>query len=290
MNLNRIHRIITPIVCALLIAETTYLIISYKRGQKSGSAEAAQVAGSKISAGDDLAKGLTHGLQKGDLQLGQHGLSNAVAEIANLSGNGLGSVSNAPQRTARQIRIDNILTKIDELLADDNELKAVELARSIMADPDPEIRSEAVGVFAWAGVKGLPELSKMLADSDPDVATEASEAWESALDELSDDAAKAQVLAAGIKTMTDEDNAESAIMIFDSMEANIAIPAIVDIIQFGTPVAAGVAKGHYEFFTSEPYTTREDADKWVIKEMAENGGPDLPEQQDLPEQVIIKEQ
>ncbi len=278
MRLNKINRVIYPIVCALLIAETTYLIVLHRRDQKARRLETTGVVESQTSAIDSRVQELSQRIQKKGAQPRPINAANTLTQVVEQPGDTLNPKPDDLKLSAHQIRVEKVLSDIDELLADDNELKAVELARSIMADPDPEIRSEAVGVFAWAGVKGLPELSKMLSDSDEDVAQEASDAWEDSLDDISDDAIKAQLLAAGIKTMTNEENADSAIMNFDSMEPNIAVPAIVEIILTGTPVAKEVALGHYEFYTSEDYTTPEAAQKWVANEMAENADHDAQQE------------
>lgn len=273
IKLYKINKVIYPIVGVLLVATTSYLFLLYKHNQSSKSDETTQIIASSIIVDDNLSKGLVQG-----------GLSNAAAITSNQSGDIGIAASNEVERSSHQFRVTEILTQIDELLADDNEFKAVDLARSIMGDPDPAIRSEAVVVFAWAGIKGLADLSKMLADPDAGVAREACDAWESALDDITDEGDKAQILTAGIKIMNDEASAESAIMEFDSMDVEMAIPAIVDIIQFGTPVASGVAREHYEFFTSEVYTTPDAATKWVENEMAENAD------QDLSNKIITKEQ
>ena len=274
MKLHDLNKIIFPVVYTLFIVETTYLVILHRRERAFKNCPAQNIANKNSENNCESQQRAanrqkTNAAKQGVAGAGRGG--DATRSILELEPTNMTVESDATVvKDQRDVKTEKVLDQIDELLADDREFEALELARTLMNNPDPEIRSEAVGVFAWAGVKGLADLSIMLADPNEDVAQEAADAWENAIDEISDDAAKAQVLAAGIKTMTNEENAESAIMLYDTMDGYIAVPALVSIIQNGTPVASKVAREHYEFFTDESYTSPEAAAQWVARDVAEN--------------------
>lgn len=162
-----------------------------------------------------------------------------------------------------------IMEQIDEYVGDDEFRKIVQAARKIMNSPSPEVRSEAADAFGWAGVQGIKDLQKMLLDSDPDVAADAYDNWDSAVDEVEDEETQADLLADGIKNMTNQEDIEDALMSFDSMEDRYAIPQLVDIIENGTPVASELAREHYDFTTGEPYVSPEVANAYIAAQSDE---------------------
>lgn len=168
------------------------------------------------------------------------------------------------------------LERIDGLLADENLNDACALAKTLMNNKDPEVRQEVADIFGWIGLKALTELSQMLKDKDEDVASTALQHWESTVDDISDDTLKAQILVAGVNVLQNQDDIESVIMMFDSMDDQIGVRAIVKIIETGAPVASEPAREHYEFMTDEPYTNPQAAEAYLKKLAAEEGVDGVP--------------
>ncbi len=191
---------------------------------------------------------------------------NSAETAEKIEGNAKKTVAKEVPPTAEE---QQVIDEIDRLLGDDEVKTAVQLARRLMKSSNPDVRREAVDAFGWAGTQGLTELSEMLVDPDPDVAGDAFDNWESAAEDVEDEATQANVLCEGINKLTNSEDIESALMTFDSMENNVAVPAIVMIIQTGTPIAASSAREHYEFVTGETYKSPEVADAWVVQDMAE---------------------
>jgi hypothetical protein len=180
--------------------------------------------------------------------------------------------SSAPTNDAALAKDRADADKMQTLLDDDDQTAALVIARKLMLSKDPEIRSEVVSTFGWIGVKALPELSVMLADESEDVGAEAFQQWKEAIDEVSDEARKAQLLALGMQTMIRQDELEEAVMEFNDLPEDLAVRSLVAVIQSSNPVASEVAREHYEFFTGDAYTTPADAEKWI----AENVEPPAP--------------
>ena len=125
---------------------------------------------------------------------------------------------------------------------------------------------EAAELFGWIGLKALTELSLMLKDKNPEVASTALHNWELTIDEITDDSLKAEIAIEGIKVLKNQDDVEGMLLLFDAMEESVGVRSIVNIIQNGTPVASELAREHYEFMTEEPYTTPEAAEAWLKKQ------------------------
>lgn len=173
------------------------------------------------------------------------------------------SKQGASGQTAVQTADQKAAEKMRELLDSDKEEQALALARELMKSGDAGVRSEAIVVFGWIGVKALPELSALLSDQVGTVAEEAFQHWQNAVDEISDDTLKSQVLVAGMSAMSDQDSLESTVMAFDKLPEDMAVRSLVSLIQSENARAAGVAREHYEFVTSETYSTPQAAEAWI---------------------------
>ena len=164
--------------------------------------------------------------------------------------------------------------KMQALLDDDDQTAVLAIARKLMLSKDPEIRSQVVSALGWIGVKALPELSTLLTDESEDVGAAAFQQWKEAVDEVSDEVMKAQLLAVGMQNMTRQDELEEGVMAFNDLPDDLAVRSLVTVIQSSNPVASEVARDHYSFVTGEDYTTPDDAEKWI----AENVVPTAPAQ------------
>lgn len=166
--------------------------------------------------------------------------------------------------TPRVLTADEIAAgKMRDWLDKDNESEALALARKLMKSDDASVRLEVVGVFAWVGVKGLPDLTMLLADKDQEVAKEALREWQVALQEISDEKMKAQMLVTGLSAMSDVDDLEETIMAFNELPDDVVVRNLVTLAQSENALAAKVAREHYEFVTGEPYKTPQTAEAWI---------------------------
>lgn len=149
------------------------------------------------------------------------------------------------------------------LLDEGNERDALRLARQLMTDEDPDVRSETVTVVGWIGMRALPELTQMLADAEESIADEAMSSWNMAFNEIEDQGLKAEMLVMAMKTSEQDSRLEELAILSSQMREDYAVRAMVDVIESGNPIAAEIAREHYEFMTQDTYSSREAAEAWI---------------------------
>jgi len=147
--------------------------------------------------------------------------------------------------------------------------EALNIAKGLVKSPNAEIRTEVVDALGWIGIKALPELSVMLSDSDSDIADSAYNFWEEIVKEISDDVSKADIVVAGVNMLSDQGNAESAVMMLDRIPEDMAVTALLKLINSDNIIAKETAIDHYEFVTGEEFTDQETAERWIEKAKAE---------------------
>ena len=134
-----------------------------------------------------------------------------------------------------------------------------------------DVRAQAVEALRWFGKKALAELTMFMADNDDDVRTSACDAWTSALFEVEDPTLKGKLVVSAMEVLTDADLLESMIMEINDLPNSAQMDILTRLIEGGNKAAAEVAREHYEFLTSEPYESRDAAQKWLQE------NPDDPE-------------
>jgi hypothetical protein len=162
------------------------------------------------------------------------------------------------------------------LLDSGDEKGALKIARRLLDSEDADVRSRVLIVLGWIGLKALPELTQMLADKDDSVASDAFTQWKMAFEEIQEDDAKAELLVAAMGSMRHQEDMESLVMSVDQLKEDLAVAALVGIIQGENKVAGEVAREHYAFVTQSDYTTPEAAAQWI----QENVEPEEPEEDD----------
>ncbi len=155
--------------------------------------------------------------------------------------------------------------KLQDRLDSDDQAAVLVLARKLMLSKDVEVRSQVVGALGWIGIKALPELSALLSDESEEIVAEAFQRWKEAVDEVSDEAMKGQLLVAGMQALKGQDDLEACAMEFNSLPDDIAVRGLLTVIQSSNPIASEVARGHYAFVTGNAYTTPADAEKWITE-------------------------
>lgn len=174
----------------------------------------------------------------------------SVTSPENVVSEGLGGSTSAVE-TADQLAAQAMRDKLDN----EDTAGALAMARGLMKSGEAEVRSEVVSVLGWVGAKALPELGAMTGDQDADVAQEAYDQWLQALQEVEDDALKAQLLADGLQRQKDQDKVDELFMQFDQMPEEIALPVVVNLINSSNPLTSEAARTVYEEMTGSPYTT-----------------------------------
>lgn len=173
---------------------------------------------------------------------------------------------------------------VQSALDDDNFEQTRKAALAAMKSENPEVRQEAVDALGWFGDKALVDLTKAMADKDPDVAEAARGQVENALMGLEDDD-RAVVLAGEYVNLFAED--EEAVTMFagvlSSAGSRIIDPddsdsaadvakakgnraGIVDIVAEMIGKGGKLAeKGRelYEEIAGDEWTDRAAADKWA---------------------------
>ena len=189
---------------------------------------------------------------------------------------------------------DRKLVDAVQAALDENDFEATQKAFArAMKSEDPAVRSDAVDALGWFGDKALVDLTKAMADKDPDVAEAARGQVENALMGLEDDD-RAVVLAGEYLSLFAED--EEAVTMFagvlssagmriiepddtdsaaDVSKAKGNRAGIVDIVAEMIGKGGKLAeKGRelYEEITGDEWTDRATADTWAndIEEPEDN--------------------
>jgi len=189
-----------------------------------------------------------------------HPVSLKRAELA-----GGDSMTNVIVVAADRAAADKMETWLDQ----DNHEQVLKLGRQLMHSKDSEVRSRVVDAFGWIGVKALPELTAMLGDEQTGLAEEAYQQMKAALDEITDDTTKADLVTEGmISGNLSQSDLEDYVMEFNSMSEDVAIRGLVKIIESSNAIASEVARDHYNFIAGEDYTTREKAEEWIANNVS----------------------
>ena len=149
--------------------------------------------------------------------------------------------------------------------SDPPNLKAlVNLMQEAMNCDSPTVRSAIVGGLAGVGIEGMDALSEFLLDSDPDVAQQALDEFDTLLSEVEDEPAKIALCEKTMNFLRDEDAIRYIAVDLNGCDNQAAaVEALVRIIGGTNAKAAAVAKESYEFITEEEFTTAEAAKKWI---------------------------
>ncbi len=229
-------------------------ILLKKRGQAGQAAEAA-AAREQAPAAQPAQQTATRGVKTAARAEGVKQAGGVAAAKDN------GARTNGVLPAAVQALSD----KMQKLLDEGDDSGALQVARQLAGSELPEVRREALAVFGWVGVKALPDLSRLLADADPDVAREAFENWKRAVGEVADDASKAELLTVGMSVLSNQGDLEACVMEFDSLPDALAVRGLVKLIQSENRAASEVAREHYEFATGETYVSPAAAEAWLKK-------------------------
>ena len=160
-----------------------------------------------------------------------------------------------------------LLTAIEDGRNDDDLDKILAVLPDASASTNTEVRSELVDALGVLGVPAMNYLLPFMADADDDVRQSAIDSWTSSLGDVEDEKIKAELIAAVVQVLNDEDALESITSELIGMDEKIALQVLVDVIEGGKAPkqAVAAAREQYEFLTGDEYTTVEDANKWLAE-------------------------
>ncbi len=158
-------------------------------------------------------------------------------------------------------------------------------AAKAASSANPAVRKEAIAAYSWRGGESLPELTPMMADQDGEVAEEAIDAVQSALEEQENPNLRFEAAAAYVSTFSVNEDAldmlsgtmvSSALEIIDADSDSAAaeqraldnrtmvVDTLASLIENGQGKSVDTAKESYSDITSEEWISREEASKWAL--------------------------
>lgn len=155
------------------------------------------------------------------------------------------------------------LARLGTLLDDDRDSEALRVAGELLKSSDEAVRRKAVDGLGWIGLSAFPELTEALGDSADSVSEDAFEQWMQQADELEGTETLATFLNAAMETLADSERLERVVMLYDRLSDDVAVRNLALVISSTTEQNASVARDHYEFITSEPFTTLQAAETWI---------------------------
>lgn len=94
--------------------------------------------------------------------------------------------------------------KLQDALDNEDFEATLVAAQTAYRSANPELRQRAVEALGWYGEKSLGVLAPMMADTDPDVARSAMDAWENALQDVEKPATRQSIAQLALQTLDDE--------------------------------------------------------------------------------------
>ncbi|MDD4103288.1 MAG: HEAT repeat domain-containing protein, partial [Kiritimatiellae bacterium] len=207
--------IISGLVVVCVLAGVSALILVLRQSRSAAARNAQSVMTAEQNATVGAAKRV------------RQGRASATDEADQQSGVVGGKTTGMPVDFSAETRA------LNDALDDDNVEQALKEARRLIQHPDADVRMEVAFALSWIGMGGLPELTKMLTDPDPEVAAEAFNHWRSGLSELESDLDKAPLLGAAAEVLGADISDE---MLFDivmecaMLENEYALPPLVTLL------------------------------------------------------------
>lgn len=136
-------------------------------------------------------------------------------------------------------------------------------AKQVAECNNPDLREQYVDELGWFGEQALVDLAPFIADPNEDVAEAARSQLMSAFQEIESDAEKAAIYTLMTRAVTDSDVLERFSDELFDMDEVIALQAIIDTLDTGTPKAQEAAKEAYKMITDEEWTDIDAAEAWL---------------------------
>ena len=157
----------------------------------------------------------------------------------------------------------NLMRSIVKAAEDEDFASVAALAKDVMKSENAELREQYIEELGWFGEQALVELMPFLSDPNEDVADAARSQITDAFQEIDADADKAAAYTVLSRAVIDKEMLESLSDELVAMDEVIALQAIVDTINDGTPNAQEAAKAAYKEITDEDWTGIDAAENWL---------------------------
>lgn len=149
--------------------------------------------------------------------------------------------------------------------------EALKIARVLMDSRESSVRGEVVTVFGWIGKRCISELTEMLVDKDPEIASEALTAWEMANEEEHIGAIRAENICTAISNLEDAATIDTILMQMTSLDEVVAVRALgIFITSSKNPIAISCAKEMFAHITGEIWESPNRANE-IIQNLSRKG-------------------
>ena len=138
------------------------------------------------------------------------------------------------------------------------------------------LRSAAVQALGWFGGKAAAELIGFMADPDDEIASDAFDQFELALQDVDlSDHERAEIVKTTAKALTDEDRIDTLLSSLIEMRNSVKAETAIAIMNEGSDQSKAVLAEQMDFYFDEDVKTADDVKRWL----AEN--PDDPDDDEL---------
>jgi hypothetical protein len=161
------------------------------------------------------------------------------------------------------------INRMQAALDDGDSDAALTAARELINAPNVDARRAAVDLFRWIGPKALPELTRMLADPEEDLAELALEGWQMALGEITDHSATMQQAANAVVELQDEYARHEFMMEISLLPDEIAAGYYTCMLDVQDRRVVELALEYMTFMAQEPIENKDDAARWMARLKAE---------------------
>jgi len=175
-----------------------------------------------------------------------------------------------------------VTEKLDELLDEEDYDAVLREAVRLKTHPDAEVRSRVLLALHWTGLKGLADLTGMLKDPDPDVASEAMDYWKMALSEVENSSDKAELLTKAGEVLGDDvpdETFNDVLSEVNMLDDTDAVPTLLSLLR-QTEDADRISEtlGALDTYVNseEPMETKNDAER-AVKRWAQEQQEQLAE-------------
>lgn len=129
---------------------------------------------------------------------------------------------------------DAAIATLDDFLDDENVAGILRESQRLIKHANPDVRQRVAFALSWIGMPGLPGLTAMLTDPDPEVAANALDYWTVALAEIENEVDKASLLGAAAEAFGENisnDILFDLVMECSMLDSDVALPQLAKMLQ-----------------------------------------------------------
>ena len=181
----------------------------------------------------------------------------------------------AAQETPRMIEApkteeQRVAAELDAFMDDNEDGKALVVARKLLHAKDAEIRADVLAALGWIGKRALPEMIEMLGDSDADIASDAFDQMMNTIRDIDDEDDRARMLAEALRLAQGEDAVVEIMIAVEDLEEVIAMRTIVGpACESANPLVSEPAREWFEATTGDDYAGPDSVTKWLQQQQEE---------------------